>query len=151
MINDSVKEETRTIRGIQRDIDLIVALLLLTGQITLTRVYFGPGYFGVTVGGPLTGAKRLDVKFNGPAKNLSIDVIDLLLALFLVKDLINVVGLFIASDAAFSISVSGPLFGRAKVVPISSHLKDNEAALRKIVKDSYFINQQLFSELKNIK
>ncbi|WP_248561381.1 hypothetical protein [Niallia sp. NCCP-28] len=144
-------KDTLILRDIQRDIDIIVASLLLTGQITLTRVYFGPGYFGVTVGGPLTGAKRLETKFNGPGKGLSIDVIDILLALFLIKDLINVVGLFIASDATFSISVSGPLFGRAKVVPIFKHLKNNETALKNIVKDGYFIHNELLKELKKTK
>ncbi|PKG23999.1 hypothetical protein [Niallia nealsonii] len=151
MIDDLSLKETIIIRDIQRDIDIIVASLLLTGQITLTRIYFGPGYFGVTVGGPLTGAKRLETKFNETEKNLSLDIIDILLALFLVKDLINVVGLFIASDATFSISISGPLFGRAKVVPIFKHLKNNETTLKNIVKDGYFIHNKLLRELKNTK
>jgi len=139
------------IREIQRDIDLIIAFLLLTGQITLTRVYFGPGYFGVTVGGPLTGANRLESSNGNPLGNVTLDIVDILIAILILKDEINLVGLFIASDARFSLSISGPIFGRAKVVPITKYLKKNQKEFHTIVSNNFFLDDEFLSVLKNIR
>lgn len=139
------------IREIQRDIDLIIAFLLLTGQITLTRVYFGPGYFGVTVGGPLTGANRLESSNGDPLGNVTLDIVDILIAILILKDEINLVGLFIASDARFSLSISGPIFGRAKVVPITKYLKKNQKEFHTIVSNNFFLDDEFLSVLKNIR
>jgi len=143
------KEET-IIRKIQRDIDIIIAFLLLTGQITLTRVYFGPGYFGVTVGGPLTGANRLESFNENPLGNATLDIIDIIIAILILKDEINLVGLFVASDARFSLSISGPLFGREKVVPVMPYLKKNKKEFDAIVADNFLLDKEFLSVLKNI-
>lgn len=140
--------DTAIIREIQRDLDLIIASLLLTGQITLTRIYFGPGYFGVTVGGPITGVSRLEGKGKNHLFNFSLDVIDILVAILLIKDEINLVGLFISSDARFSLSISGPLLGREKVVPVLPYLKKNQRELNEIVNSSYIIDHTLLEKLK---
>lgn len=143
--------EENAIRDIQRDIDIVIAFLLLTGQITLVRVYFGPGYFGVTVGGPLTGANRLESANNNQLGNFTLDLIDIVLAILLIKDKINLVGLFIASDARFSLSLSGPIFGRAKVVPVTNYLKKNQKEFNRILDKHYILDKRVISELKTIR
>jgi len=140
--------DTAIIREIQRDLDLIIASLLLTGQITLTRIYFGPGYFGVTVGAPITGVSRLEGKGKNHLFSFSLDVIDILVAILLIKDEINLVGLFISSDARFSLSISGPLLGREKVVPVLPYLKKNQRELNEIVSSGYILDHTLLEKLK---
>lgn len=143
--------EENAIREIQREIDIVIAFLLLTGQITLTRVYFGPGYFGVTVGGPLTGANRLESINDNPLGNFTLDIIDIIIAVLILKDEINLVGLFVASDARFSLSISGPLFGREKVVPVTKFLKKNQKEFNAIVSDNYFLDDDFIKALKRMK
>lgn len=148
MVLEIDKNEYMLIREIQRDLDIIIAALLLTGQITVTRVFFGPGYFGVTVGGPLTGARRLEGKDENQLITMSIDIMDIILAILLIKDEINLVGVFFSSDARFSLSISGPIFGRHKVVPVLSYLRKNQKELNNIVRNHFQVNQELVQILK---
>ncbi len=140
--------DCRLLREIQRDIDIVIASLLLTGQITVSRIYFGPGYFGFTVGGPITGGSRLEAKKGNQFADISLDVIDIILAILLITDEINLVGLFISSDARFSLSISGPIFGREKVVPVLPYLKKNQREFRNIVNTSFRLDTQLVDKLK---
>lgn len=143
-------EDTTVIREIQRDIDLVIASLLLTGQITMNRIFIGPGYFGITVGGPITRGRRLEAKNDNQFVNFSLDVIDIILAILLIKDEINLVGVFISSDARFSLSLSGPIFGRDKVVPILPYLQKNQREINKIVRTNYHIDKLLLQKLKKV-
>ncbi|MFC6602152.1 hypothetical protein ACFQDF_12280 [Ectobacillus funiculus] len=62
MENNALEKEEQTISFIQRNIDVITAILLLTGQITIIGVFVTPGGFRISIGGPLTGISRLEGK-----------------------------------------------------------------------------------------
>ncbi len=103
----------RSVQLIQRNIDLITAGLLLTGQLTISRLIIEPGGFALSVGGPLTGIARLEGKYENKTLSLVIDVGDIILAVLLIIDQINVSGIFLG-PGRFTINMTGPIFGIPK-------------------------------------
>lgn len=77
--------ELEQIHSIQRTIDTVAALLLLTGQVTINGVFVRPGRLSVSIGG-----RRLEGKNHSRAGGIVIDMIDILLAIFLLNDEINI-------------------------------------------------------------
>lgn len=97
-----------------RTLDIITAALLLTGQVTITGIFFQTGgAFGIPVSGPITGGFRIESRSKSKLGNVAIDIIDILLAIFLLSDLINVQGTYFTAGR-FNIVIGGPLFGGAK-------------------------------------
>ncbi|WP_152414356.1 hypothetical protein [Halalkalibacterium ligniniphilum] len=135
--------EQHMIRAIIREIDLVTAVLLVTGQLTISRVVIAPGGFSLTVSGPLTGSERLESKTGSNAVNALIDVIDLLLAVLLIQDKINVHGVFITFGGSFSLAISGPIFGRPKIEPIMPFLLKNYDDFCSIVSTYFNVDQNL--------
>lgn len=135
-------EDTRDLQlvgKIQREIDLTTATLLLTGQITITGVFVTPGGFRVALAGPLTGAERLQGKHNNIVGNGLIDAIDIILSILLIQDTIRVTGSFIG-PGRFTINVSGPIFGVAKLEPTLPHITREFHFFQSIV-STYFTTQ----------
>jgi hypothetical protein len=125
-------------RSIHRFLDVATILLLLTGQITIGGVFIAPSGFGLSLSGPFTGSGAVG---ETPQANLVLDGLDILTALLLVIDEINVVGTFITADR-FTIVVSGPPFGLAKAeayAPTASEFFDDyqEMVFRKCYVDRF--------------
>jgi hypothetical protein len=106
-------QDIQVVESIQRNIDIITAVLLLTGQLTIARLAIEPGGFAPSVGGPLTGLRRLEGKFGNKTINLVIDIGDIVLAILLITNKINVTGVFLG-PGRFSINITGPIFGIPK-------------------------------------
>lgn len=105
----------KSLRVLYRTLDVAAVVLLLTGQITITGVFFtSDGGFSLSLSGPITGAART-VSAETPNGNLVIDLIDVLAAFLLILDQVNVIGTFISAHR-FTIVISGPPFGEPKRV-----------------------------------
>lgn len=99
---------------ILRHVDFITAALILTGQITVGGVFFQTeSAFALSFSGPITGGTRIESKPKLPLIDVSIDIVDIMVALFLIADKVNVVGTYI-TFGRFTIVVGGPLFGGEK-------------------------------------
>jgi hypothetical protein len=106
-------QDIQVVESIQRNIDIITATLLLTGQLTIARLIVEPGGFALSVGGPLTGLPRLEGTFGNKTYNFVIDIGDIVLAILLITNEINVTGIFLG-PGRFSINMTGPIFGIPK-------------------------------------
>lgn len=139
--------ELEQIHSIQRTIDTVAALLLLTGQVTINGVFVRPGRFSVSIGGPIFGGRRLEGKDRSRAGSLVIDIIDILLAIFLLNDEINVEGTFISSGT-FTLNISGPIFGFPKVIPALPNLKNDFQFFKSQVSAHYQVPPELWRKSK---
>jgi len=93
-----------------RGLDIITATLLLTGQITLGGIFVAPSDFALSLSGPFTGSGAVGITKNAQFVQ---DGVDIITALLLIIDEINVIGTYVTSDR-FTIVVGGPPFGSAK-------------------------------------
>ncbi|KWU63730.1 hypothetical protein N7983_13515 [Priestia megaterium] len=135
-------KERELIFAIQRDLDVVTAILLLTGQITIIGVFVTPGAFRVSVGGPITGTSRIEGKDGNAGINIIIDMIDVFLAALLLNNQINVSGAFISSGR-FTINVSGPIFGVPKTEPALSELNQSSQFFHRTVSKHFYVNPDL--------
>lgn len=140
-------DELEQIHSIQRTIDTVAALLLLTGQVTISGVFVRPGRFSVSIGGPIFGGRRLEGKNHSRAGSLVIDIIDILLAIFLLNDEINVEGTFISSGT-FTMNISGPIFGFPKVIPALPNFKNDFQFFKSQVSAHYQVPHELWRKSK---
>ncbi|MCR2822644.1 hypothetical protein [Lederbergia panacisoli] len=96
------------------DINLIAAVLLITGQLTMDGMFIqATGGFSIPLQGPITGGRRVVGKSNSKILTFVVDSIDFILALLLIFGQISVRSTLISSGY-FSIIVSGPIFGIPK-------------------------------------
>ncbi|WP_374988046.1 hypothetical protein Q5794_13610 [Priestia megaterium] len=135
-------KERELIFAIQRDLDVVTAILLLTGQITIIGVFVTPGAFRISVGGPITGTSRIEGKDGNAGINIIIDMIDVFLAALLLNNQINVSGAFISSGR-FTINVSGPIFGVPKTEPALSELNQSSQFFHRTVSKHFYVNPDL--------
>lgn len=137
---------TDVIFSIERTLGLITAILLLTGQITIIGIFVRPGRFSLSLGGPITGGSRLEGIDNQGMGNFVINFIDIILAILLIIDEINVTGSFISSGD-FTINVSGPIFGYPRVVPVTLP-PENIETFHSVVSKQYKVPLELLNNLK---
>ncbi|MBZ6487599.1 hypothetical protein SFC34_03030 [Priestia aryabhattai] len=135
-------KERELIFAIQRNLDVVTAILLLTGQITIIGVFVTPGAFRISVGGPITGTSRIEGKGGDAGINIIIDMIDVILAALLLNNQINVSGVFISSGR-FTINVSGPIFGVPKTEPALSELNQSSQFFHRTVSKHFYVNPDL--------
>ncbi|GAB1759953.1 MULTISPECIES: hypothetical protein [Priestia] len=135
-------KERELIFAIQRNLDVVTAILLLTGQITIIGVFVTPGAFRISVGGPITGTSRIEGKDGDAGINIIIDMIDVILAALLLNNQINVSGAFISSGR-FTINVSGPIFGVPKTEPALSELNQSSQFFHRTVSKHFYVNPDL--------
>ncbi|KML30643.1 hypothetical protein C1N83_24860 [Priestia aryabhattai] len=135
-------KERELIFAIQRNLDVVTAILLLTGQITIIGVFVTPGAFRISVGGPITGTSRIEGKGGDAGINIIIDMIDVILAALLLNNQINVSGAFISSGR-FTINVSGPIFGVPKTEPALSELNQSSQFFHRTVSKHFYVNPDL--------
>jgi len=135
-------KERELIFAIQRDLDVVTAILLLTGQITIIGVFVTPGAFRISVGGTITGTSRIEGKDGNTGINIIIDMIDVFLAALLLNNQINVSGAFISSGR-FTINVSGPIFGVPKTEPALSELNQSSQFFHRTVSKHFYVNPDL--------
>jgi hypothetical protein len=137
-----IEKGLQTVISIQRNIDIITAFLLLTGQVTVIRLIVEPGGFAFSVGGPLTGNERLEGKSGNKTLNLLLDIGDILLAILLISDQTNVSGIFIG-PGRFSFNITGPIFGVPKHEPTLLDLEKVFTQFRWIVSEQFDIDPEI--------
>ncbi len=137
-----IEKSLQTVISIQRNIDIITAFLLLTGQVTVVRLIIQPGGFALSVGGPPTGIGRLEGKSGNKTLSLLLDIGDILLAILLISDQTNVSGIFIG-PGRFSIDITGPIFGVAKHEPTLPDLEKVFTQFRWIVSEHFDIEPEI--------
>ncbi|EKN64564.1 hypothetical protein P9E76_06885 [Schinkia azotoformans] len=145
-INDELEKDQQIILTIQREIAIVTAVLLLTGQITIIGVFVTPGGFRASLGGPLTGASRIESKTGSQTVNLIIDIIDIVLALLLIGDELRVTGSFIA-PGSFTINVGGPIFGVPMPEPNLPTMKNEYRFFQRIVDRHFHVDPNLVEKL----
>lgn len=105
---EAVKKNVQTI---YRGIDILTAVLILTGQITNRGVFISGEQFSLPFAGPITGRTRKVSTI--PQGNLILDTIAIIAAFLLILGEVNVIGILFASGG-FTLVVSGPPFGAPK-------------------------------------
>ncbi|KEO82309.1 hypothetical protein, partial [Tumebacillus flagellatus] len=102
---------------LQQSIDITTAVLLLTGQLTVRSIIFSIGSeFRLSVTGPILGGPRAVPVVQSPGIAFGIDATDVFLALLLILEQIQVIGLFIQTGR-LSLLIGGPVFGSRRIVP----------------------------------
>ena len=99
--------------SIRYGIDLVTAVLLLTGQITTTGIFVVPEGFYLAASGPIFGGVR-STGTSTPA-TVVLSAVDALVAVLLILQAIRDTGVYITSQRFF-IVFSGPIFGIKEVV-----------------------------------
>ena len=94
---------------VHESLDLISAVLLVTGQINIGGIFIQPDGFSLSLSGPITGGGAV-VKDNERQAQPLLDGLDILTAVLLLLRQIQVVGTYITAGR-FTIVVSGPPFG----------------------------------------
>ncbi|KAB2330243.1 hypothetical protein F7731_20605 [Cytobacillus depressus] len=142
-----LQQDLQLIALLQRDLNLVTAFLLLTGQISIVGIFINPGDFNLSLSGPIFGRARLESKFsNEPFINTVIDIIDVIIAVLLIIDEIQVIGAFIG-PRRFSIVVSGPIFGSRRHVPTLPCLKREYKFYKKIVTKYFAVDPTVFRNI----
>lgn len=109
--------DIKLIQNVYRSLDVTAAVLLLTGQISISGVFITTGAgFSLSLSGPITGGMR--TVSHTTKTNQVIDSIDAIAAILLILDQINVIGTFISAHR-FTLVVTGPVFGEKKRVAYS--------------------------------
>lgn len=135
------------VKSMQRELDIITAALILTGQLMMNRILIEPGGFTLTIGGPLTGRERSEGINGNKALSFVIDVLDIILVILLLTDKINVLGIFI-SHGGFSLTVSGPIFGVPKSEVTLPGTKKIFNEFHEIVSNHYKIEPELINKIR---
>ncbi|TCP59617.1 hypothetical protein EV586_101846 [Tumebacillus sp. BK434] len=104
------------LEGFRQAIDLSVAALLLSGQITIRSVIVSPSEeIRLNVTGPIFGGGRTVAKGNRGDVDLIIDAANIVAAYLLILNQINVSGVFLQSQR-FTMTLGGPVLGSPKTV-----------------------------------
>ncbi|MDG5787245.1 hypothetical protein QA612_07045 [Evansella sp. AB-P1] len=140
----------QTISNIHRNLAIITAILLLTGQITIMGVFVTPRGFRVTLAGPITGIRRIESPTGNPIVNLGIDIIDIFIAKFLLLDQFSVTGSALTPEG-FTINCGGPLLGVPRVkakIPRIQNLFNDLDNFNKLVCDIFNIDPSVANKYK---
>ncbi|MFB5192575.1 hypothetical protein [Alicyclobacillus fastidiosus] len=134
----------RVIFGTMRAIDIWIAILILTGQITVGGVFVSSGAIWFSLIGPILGYHKIEGK--SPNASVVLDGIDVITAFLLILGQLTHCGPWISSRH-FNFVVSGPAFGNTAVpVPI------NPSKINKTANDFFgdFTHQILIRELNKL-
>lgn len=99
-------------QAILRSMDIVTAVLLLTGQIGIGGVFLASGAFALSLSGPFTGS---GVEGKTPNSQAVRDGLDIIAALLLIVGEIDVLGSYL-TGGRFTIVVGGPPFGGEKTI-----------------------------------
>ncbi|MFA9556948.1 hypothetical protein ACERII_06580 [Evansella sp. AB-rgal1] len=125
--NPGDERTLETISRIHRNLAIITAILLLTGQISIMGVFVTPRGFRVTMAGPITGLSRIESKTGNIFVNVGISVINILIAKMLLMEQFSITGSALTPQG-FTINAGGPILGvprvKAKIPKIDGLFND---------------------------
>ena len=135
------------IASLQRDINLAIAFLLLSGQLTIRGVIVTSGGFSITLSGPIIGGSRTEGKPGYPVANTIIDIIDVIISILLIIDEIRLVGVLVG-PGRLSLTVSGPIFGEPLNEPSLPIVRESLQYYRQMISTHFDLDPRLFRNLE---
>ncbi|KIL45225.1 hypothetical protein [Jeotgalibacillus soli] len=142
-----IQKDLQIIASLQRDLNLVTAALLMTGQITIVGIFVNPGGFVPSLSGPLLRNERLEGLNGNVFSTMLIDIIDIILAILLLIDEIGVTSILVG-PGRFSIDVTGPIFGVAKRVPALPYLQKDYEFMRDNISKHFKVDSRILNILK---
>ena len=143
MFKTNIEKEYHVIASLQRDLNLSIAFLLLSGQLTIRGVIVTSGGFTISLSGPIIGGTRTEGKNGNIATNTMIDLIDVIISILLIIDEIRLVGVLVG-PGRLSLTVSGPIFGEPLNEPSLPSARENYQLFRKMVSEHFHIDPRFF-------
>ena len=147
MFQTTIEKEYQVIATLQRDLNLSIAFLLLSGQVTIRGVIVTPGGFTITLSGPIIGGSRTEGRNGNIATNTIIDLIDVIISILLIIDEIRLIGVLVG-PGRLSLTVSGPIFGEPLNEPSLPIARESYQFFRKMVSEHFDIDPRFFRNLK---
>jgi hypothetical protein len=138
-----MEKEYHVIASLQRDLNLSIAFLLLSGQITIRGVFVTPGGFTISLSGPIIGGPRTEGRNGNTSINTIIDLIDVIISILLIIDEIRLYGVLVG-PGRLSLTVSGPIFGEPLVEPSLPLARESYQFFRKMVSEHFDIDPKVF-------
>ncbi|SFU86677.1 hypothetical protein SAMN05421543_1112 [Alicyclobacillus macrosporangiidus] len=123
--------EKALVSGILRAIDIWIAILLLTGQLTCGGVFLASGAIWLSLAGPITGSTRMEGQ--GDGAGFVLDAIDVIIALLLITGQITNTGPWISSGK-FNFVVTGPVFGNPNI-PVAADPSETSGRAQEFFSD----------------
>lgn len=120
----------RALGGVQYSVDFLIAILLLTGQITTYGVYIVSDGFLLAGTGPIMGGNRL--KGVSMPASFGLDAIDIINALLLILGQVRVTGPYFTSGRVY-IVWTGPIFGLESTT-VTTPVTEEQMALGQYLK-----------------
>jgi hypothetical protein len=106
---------TRYLQSMYQTIDNFVAILLLTGQITIrSSIISTGGEIRLSLTGPIFGGQRTEAMNRQLGAAVVLDAFDIITALLLIIGELSVVGVMLQSQR-FNLIIGGPILGSRKV------------------------------------
>ena len=143
MFQTTIEKEYQVIATLQRDLNLSIAFLLLSGQVTIRGVIVTPGGFTIALSGPIIGGSRTEGRNGNIAINTMIDLIDVIISILLIIDEIRLIGVLVG-PGRLSLTVSGPIFGEPLNEPSLPIARERYQFFRKMVSEHFDINPEVF-------
>ena len=143
MFQTTIEKEYQVIATLQRDLNLSIAFLLLSGQVTIRGVIVTPGGFTIALSGPIIGGSRTESRNGNTSINTMIDLIDVIISILLIIDEIRLIGVLVG-PGRLSLTVSGPIFGEPLNEPSLPLARESYQFFRKMVSEHFDINPEVF-------
>lgn len=142
-----VEKEIQLIATLQRDINLALVFLLLSGQLTVKGLFITSGGFSLTLSGPIIGGFRIEGKPWAPAANTIIDLIDVIISILLIIDAIRLTGVLVG-PGRISLTVSGPIFGVPLNEPSPLIARETLQYYHQMISAHFDLDPRLFRNLE---
>jgi hypothetical protein len=143
LFQTTIEKEYQVIATLQRDLNLSIAFLLLSGQVTIRGVFVTPGGFTIALSGPIIGGSRTEGRNGNTSINTIIDLIDVIISILLIIDEIRLIGVLVG-PGRLSLTVSGPIFGEPLNEPSLPVARETYQFFRKMVSEHFDINPEVF-------
>lgn len=144
MNKTSIEKDEHLIATLQRDINLAVAFLILSGQLTVRGIIVTPGGFSLTLSGPIIGGLRTEGKPGNPGANTIIDILDVIISILLIIDEIRLIGVLVGPGRV-SLPVSGPIFGEPLNEPSLPIVREGLQYYRQMISTHFGLDPKFFS------
>ncbi len=143
----SIEKDEYVIASLQREINLAIAFLLLSGQLTIKGAFVTSGGFSISLSGPIIGGRRIEGKPGYPVANTIIDIIDVIISILLIIDEIRLISVLVG-PGRISLIVSGPIFGDPLNEPSLPIVRESLHYYRQMISTHFDLDPRLFRNLE---
>ena len=147
MNKTSIEKDELIVASLQRDLNLAIAFLLLSGQLTIRGTFITSGGFSITLSGPIIGGRRTEGKPGYPAANTIIDIVDVIISILLIIDEIRLTGVLVV-PGRLTFTVTGPIFGEPLNEPSLPIVRESLQYFHQMISTHFDLDPRLFSNLE---